>query len=154
MLILPVEHAGNPLSFVFIESGITLLGVGLAFCWPRAGSRWFSAVERTFGRLARRRGLSVVAVGLTACALALAILRTSPIPEPFIHDKFGYLLGADTFAAGRLTNPTHPMWEALRKLSHHAPAVLYVDVSPGARPDAGRRQEIRRASVGTEDKFS
>jgi hypothetical protein len=94
-----------------LESGLTLIAIAAAFRWPRLGSNFFSRIERAFGCLARRRGLSITSVGLAAFLLRLAILPLSPIPKPFIHDDFSFLLAANTFASGRLTNPTPAMWQ-------------------------------------------
>jgi hypothetical protein len=97
-------------SLVGIEFALTLISVATAFALPRLGSSLFSRIERGFGRLAQKRGLAVMAVGVSALLLRLAILPVCPIPLPIVPDDFSFLLAANTFALGRLTNPTPAMW--------------------------------------------
>jgi len=96
--------------FFFYEHilvAILILGAAYLRSFP---SRWFQAAEHYLGRLATRRTLAVLVVGVLALAIRAALLPNVPAPQPGFHDDFSYLLAADTFAHGRLANPTHPMW--------------------------------------------
>ena len=93
-----------------LECGLTAVAVVLPFAWPRLGHYYFARIESAFGRFARRKTLTVVSVGLSALFLRLAILPVFPVPLPSLPNDFSFLLAADTFAHGRLANPTPAMW--------------------------------------------
>ncbi len=108
-MILPPAPDRGP-SLMMIEGCFTAIAVALAFGLPRLGCRTFCRVERVFKALARRKALAVAIVGIAAFLLRLAILPWCSIPYPFIQDDFSFLLAADTFAHGHLTNPTPALW--------------------------------------------
>jgi hypothetical protein len=103
------SHDTQP-SLTLIEAGLTLVSIAIALALPRLGSSAFAPLSRRFDKFARRKRLSVFSVGAAALLLRLAILPICPIPLPFVQDDFSFLLAADTFASGHLTNPTPAMW--------------------------------------------
>ena len=98
-------HDSLVLEFLFWVIILAVAGLLLA-CRPK----WLDGFERRFTGFARRKALVLVMVTLLALAARLAVLPYIPIPEPALHDEYSFILQAQTFASGRLANPTPADW--------------------------------------------
>ena len=72
-----------------------------------------AAARRRFLDVEKRQqaaALHMAIVVATSLAVSICFAWLHGMPIPRFHDDFAYLLDADTFAHGRTSNPTHPMW--------------------------------------------
>ena len=106
----PSNSGQFDLGLQFAEGSLAIFGMLLAFGLPKLGESKFKAIERSFAIISRKRRQAVLIVGITCAVLRLLMLPLLPIPLPFLPDDFSFLLSADTFLHGRLTNPTPALW--------------------------------------------
>jgi len=109
-------------------AAIVILLAALA-SWRRW--RWPSWWERPLARGARRRWVSIAAAAAAPLVLRAALLPIYPIPQPRVQDEFTFLLGADTFAHGRVVNPQHAMWPHFESM-HMFARPVYASAFPAA----------------------
>ena len=87
-------------SFGLILILTTVVHLGSSVIWK---------LEDILAKAAKSR-ISIFLVGAAGFAIVASLCVFGKFPQPDSHDEFSYLLAADTYAHGRLTNLTHPMW--------------------------------------------
>jgi hypothetical protein len=87
-----------------------LVTLGWALYRPFPFESFFNSVEKFGTKIANTRWV-LVFLAIFPILLRLCLLPILPVPVPGVADEYSYLLAADTFAHGRLTNPSTAVWQ-------------------------------------------
>ena len=79
--------------------------------WQDAVAERAAAIFQLLHRVAQRKAAVCIVMAVLPVAIRLAALPAIHMPQPLYHDEFSYLLAADTYRSGHLTNPTPAMWQ-------------------------------------------
>ena len=113
-------HIRKPLPIPVLIPLWFALALGLLIAWRLRRSTSLSLLK-TLSWIPRNPRVQMAIIFVTSIAGRLAYWGTMPAPQPAIQDEFSYLLAADTYAHGRLTNPTPEFWthfETYHELMH------------------------------------
>jgi hypothetical protein len=92
--------------YELLLAALTAAAILVAFRAPAFASKLFASIERNGARLASRPILTIIGLAVCAVILRSALIPVLGTPQPVIPDEVSLLLQADTYASGRIDNPS------------------------------------------------